>query len=90
MKNVEKNTRCGVVVIVAVLVVVLCILYATAERSIFANWDKRVRCEIKGCNAVHDHRVQFEEGVKRLCHTHYAYVVVLNTGTNPMWIEEKK
>ena len=93
MKNENKNTWFGVVVIVAVLAVVLGILCAIAERSIFANWDKRVRCEIKGCNAVHEYRVQFADGVHPLCHKHYAYGMVLRTGTikdmNLLWIPTK-
>ena len=93
MKTAEKNTRCGVVVIVAVLAIVLGILCATAERSIFANWDKRVRCEIKGCHALHEYRVQFADGVHALCHTHYAYGLVLDTGTikdmNLLWVPDE-
>ena len=93
MKAVEKNTRCGVLVIVAVCAVVLGILCATAERSIFANWDKTVRCEIKGCYALHEHRVQFADGVHALCHEHYAYGMVLDRGTikdmNLLWIPTK-
>lgn len=46
------------------------------DPTFLPNWDKQVPCEIKGCDAVYAHRVQFKDGVERLCHDCYSFMVL--------------